>query len=245
MGFGALDDWPVDAEQLADLLVVSEDTKAFLEGLAVLGASEISRVADTRVECAVTLQRRKRPATIGVSSDKVMVLERIERTLEEGPSVEALTSCRPIILDDTLSSPQWTEYCMALSAAGMRSALAVPMGLERGTSAVMSFYAPLRGSFSRQAVARASAFAAVAGKALRLAIRITALNEKTADLSAAMKTRPMIDTACGVILAQNRCTPQEAFDILRKASNDRNQKLHDLARTLVAGVPARQQAREA
>jgi AmiR/NasT family two-component response regulator len=70
------------------------------------------------------------------------------------------------------------------------------------------------------------------------------LNENAADLDAAMNNRSVIDTACGVIISQNRCTPQEAFDILRKASNDRNHKLHDLARVLVAGVPAHQQAHE-
>ncbi|WP_416429825.1 ANTAR domain-containing protein [Paenarthrobacter nicotinovorans] len=50
--------------------------------------------------------------------------------------------------------------------------------------------------------------------------------------------RAAIDTACGVIISQSRCTHDEAFRMLRKASNDRNQKLHDLARTLVAGVPS-------
>lgn len=126
----------------------------------------------------------------------------------------------------------------------MRSTLGVPMELEQGAAAVLNFFAPIPGSFSSRAVTSALAFAGVAGKALRLAVRITALNENAADLDAAMNNRSVIDTACGVIISQNRCTPQEAFDIIRKASNDRNQKLHDLARVLVAGVPAHQQAHE-
>lgn len=244
MDSGVVEDWSADAEQLADLLVAAEDIKAFLDGLAVLGASVMSRVTETRIECAVTLERRKRISTIGGSSDKAMVLDRIEQTLGEGPCVEALTRDRPVLLEDSLSSPQWSEYCQALSAAGMRSTLGVPMELEQGASAVLNFFAPIPGSFSSRAVASALTFAGVAGKALRLAVRITVLNENAADLDAAMTNRSVIDTACGVIISQNRCTPQEAFDILRKASNDRNQKLHDLARILVAGVPAHQQAQE-
>lgn len=84
-------------------------------------------------------------------------------------------------------------------------------------------------------------FAEVAGKALRVAIRITALSEAAEDFNAALKSRSVIDTPSGVIMAQNRCTHEEAFHILRRVSNDRNQKLHDLARWLVDGVAIRQE----
>lgn len=86
MDSGAVEDWSADSQQLADLLVASEDIKAFLDGLAVLGASVMSRVTEIRIECAVTLERRKRISTIGGSSDKAMVLDRIEQTRGRGPA---------------------------------------------------------------------------------------------------------------------------------------------------------------
>lgn len=168
----AVEDWSADAEQLADLLVAAEDIKAFLDGLAVLGASVMSRFTETRIECAVTLERRKRTSPIGGSSDTAMVLDRIEQMLGEGPCVKALTRDRPVLLEDALLSPQWREYCQALSAAGMRSTLCVPMELEQGASAVLNFFAPTPGVFSRKAVESALTFAGVAGKALRLAVRM-------------------------------------------------------------------------
>lgn len=230
------EDWSQAVDQLADSAGASEDLEAFLDGMAGLGATVTSRSTGTRVECAVTLGRRKRPTTIGGSSDQAMLLAGIDQELEQGPGIDAWESGRSILLDDAGASPQWGDHCGAMNAAGLRSALAVPLELDQDCKAVLNFFASAPGAFTRQAVADALAFAAVAGKALRVSIRITALGESVGDLEAALRSRSMIDTACGVIIFQNRCTHDEAFAILRKASNDRNQKLRDLARNLLDGM---------
>ena len=235
-----VEDWSEDSDRLADLLIRAEDIRGFLDGMTELGAAVMSRSTGARVECAVTLGRQKRTATIGGSSDQAMLLDRIEQSLEQGPCIDALESGRPVLLDDSTSSPQWNEYCQALTAAGMRSTLGIPMELEPSSAAVLNFFAQLPGTFTRDAVTDALTFAGVAGKALRVAIKITALTETAGNLEAAMGNRSIIDTACGVIISQNRCSHEEAFQILRKASNDRNQKLRDLALALVEGVADRQ-----
>ncbi len=113
----------------------------------------------------------------------------------------------------------------------------MPLALAEDGAAVLTFFSPPGpGSFTRDVVAEALTFSELASKALRVALRITSLNELTENLDAAIKSRSVIDTACGVIISQNRCTQDEAFAILRKASSDRNQKLHDLAAALVDGV---------
>ncbi|MDI2036233.1 hypothetical protein PJL15_03368 [Paenarthrobacter nitroguajacolicus] len=49
--------------------------------------------------------------------------------------------------------------------------------------------------------------------------------------------------SCGIIISQNSCSHEEAFHMLKKASNDRNQKLRDLAHASVEGVADRQPQR--
>lgn len=225
-----------DVEQLADLLIAADNINVFLDGMTRLAAARVARASADRVECAVTLSRRKRAATTGGSTKQAVLLDLIEKSLGQGPCIEALHARRPVVLDDALSSPQWVEYCSALVGAGMRSTLGVPLELGENSVAQLNFFAPVAGVFTQEAVTDALAFAVIAGKALRVAIKITALNEAVEDLEAAALNRAAIDTACGVIISQSRCTHDEAFGMLRKASNDRNQKLHDLARTLVAGV---------
>ncbi|MET3370128.1 UNVERIFIED_CONTAM: transcriptional regulator with GAF, ATPase, and Fis domain [Jeotgalibacillus campisalis] len=228
--------WSADFEQLSDLIAETEDIKAFLDGMACLAAKVVSRSAGTRVECAVTLGRHKRPGAIGGSTDKAVVLDRIEQSLGEGPCIDALINGHPVLLNDAHASSQWGEYCSALSAANVHSALGVPLALAEDGAAVLTFFSAAAGSFTRDVIAEALTFSELASKALRVALRLTSLNELAHHLDAAAKSRSVIDTACGVIIAQNGCTQDEAFAILRKASSDRNQKLHDLAAALVDGV---------
>ena len=107
------------------------------------------------------------------------------------------------------------------------------MHLQDDAGAVLDFFAPVSGLFSERAVAEAVRFAGMAGMALRLAIRIASADQRAENLKAAMDTRTAIDIACGILMAQNKCSKDEAFELLRRASNTRNQKLHDLAQSLV------------
>ena len=47
-------------------------------------------------------------------------------------------------------------------------------------------------------------------------------------MQAAMANRAVIEQAKGIIMGQRRCTPDEAFAILVKLSQDTNRKLRDV-----------------
>jgi len=49
----------------------------------------------------------------------------------------------------------------------------------------------------------------------------------------AMQSRAGIEQAKGILMARDRCTPKEAFEILIRLSQHRNIKLRDLARIIV------------
>lgn len=52
-------------------------------------------------------------------------------------------------------------------------------------------------------------------------------------LLARLDTMPVIEQAKGIIMGQQRCGPEEAFDLLRKASQRTNIKVHVLAAQIV------------
>jgi hypothetical protein len=54
-----------------------------------------------------------------------------------------------------------------------------------------------------------------------------------ARLQARLGTMPAIEQAKGIVMAQQRCGPEEAFDLLRQASQRTNVKLHVLAEEIV------------
>lgn len=235
------EEWAEDFEQLVGLIADTEDVKAFLDGLTGFAAGTMTRVTKSNIECAVTLRRRKRTATIGGSSERAIVLDHIEQSLGEGPCVDALDSGVPVLLGDVLSDPRWPDYSKALLAAGIHSALGVPMSLADGSEAVLNFFAPEPGLFTESVVADAVLFVEMASKAMRVAIRLAASDQRGDDLKAAMENRTVIDLACGMIMAQNRCSQNEAFDVLRRASSDRNQKLYAIAHEMVTRVSGQQE----
>lgn len=57
-----------------------------------------------------------------------------------------------------------------------------------------------------------------------------------ARLQARLETMPVIEQAKGIVMAQERCGPEEAFDLLRRASQQANVKVYVLAASLVEQV---------
>jgi hypothetical protein len=55
-----------------------------------------------------------------------------------------------------------------------------------------------------------------------------------ARLQAKLDTMPVIEQAKGILMAQQGCGPDEAFDLLRRASQRANVKVHVLAEQMVA-----------
>jgi len=53
------------------------------------------------------------------------------------------------------------------------------------------------------------------------------------QLREALASRDVIGQAKGILMAREVCTPDEAFDILRRGSQRTNRKLRDVAQDLV------------
>jgi AmiR/NasT family two-component response regulator len=53
-----------------------------------------------------------------------------------------------------------------------------------------------------------------------------------------MESMPVIEQAKGIVMAQQRCGPDEAFDLLRRASQRANVKVHVLAAQIVDRISA-------
>lgn len=219
--------------ELQDLVVGTESVSDFLMRLAGVAARTMSRSALSAVECAVTLKRRRAAVTVGGSSDWAVRLDRLEQRLGPGPCVEALQTGKTVLLDDARIDPRWPDYRQQLLEEGCLSVLGVPMQLNEEAFATLNFFTFEASVFSDEALRDAAGFAGIAADAVRLAVKFANLQGLAEDMEKAMKSRTAIDVACGIIIAQNRCTQSEAMAILVKASSGRNQKLRDLAEEIV------------
>ncbi|HEU5042726.1 MAG TPA: ANTAR domain-containing protein [Nocardioidaceae bacterium] len=66
------------------------------------------------------------------------------------------------------------------------------------------------------------------------------ITAEVAQLREALKTRPVIEQAKGIIMADRKCCPDEAFRVLKRLSMDTNVRIADVASAVVyqrAGAP--------
>jgi hypothetical protein len=64
----------------------------------------------------------------------------------------------------------------------------------------------------------------------RLAAQASAAAEKAANLQIALASNREIGQAMGILMSSYKLTSQQAFDVLKRHSQDTNRKLHDIAR---------------
>jgi AmiR/NasT family two-component response regulator len=82
----------------------------------------------------------------------------------------------------------------------------------------------------------AQTFAGYAAVALANAYLYYSTADLARHLQTAMTSRAVIEQAKGIIMAERRCTADEAFAFLTAVSQETNRKVRDVAATLVAGI---------
>lgn len=220
-------------EELQSILVGAENVVEFLTGLAGLAAASVSEAAGDHIECAVTLRLRRKPTTVAGSSQRAVELDEVEQAVGDGPCIKAMREMSPVIVDDVATDPRWPALTRKLAEANIRSSLGVPLEISSEARVALNFFASKPGVFTAGVYEKALGFAAAAHNTLHLSVRLDTAQSRADNLEAAMESRTAINLACGVIMAQNRCSQAEAMDILTKVSSNRNQKLRDVAAELI------------
>jgi GAF domain-containing protein len=223
------------ADELQDMVLDSSDVDDFLRDLAEYTAKELSGPGRP-VICGITVLRHRKPATRAASSSAAFAMDEVQNDAGDGPCLAAMREFRTVYVPDVRASGRWPELAVAAGDRGYLSILGVPVELDNQTLAALNLYASGPSAFSTADIALAEKFADQASKSLRLALRMSRLRDTRDDMAAAMESRTVIDMAVGVVMAQNRCTPQEAFALLRSASNTRNVKLREVAAGIIASI---------
>lgn len=208
-----------------------------LEILTRTASATLSRLMDSPVECGTLLSRAKNaPATAGTNA-QTAGLARLEQEVREGPLTEALTGSGTVAMNHVSSDFRWSLYRPHLQDAGFHSVLGVRLRLDEGATAALAFFAPTAQAFPLHIIAGAHGFADLAARGLRLVLELQSTSTRASDLQSALESRTSIDIACGVIMAQNRCSYDEAIAIIAKASSHRNLKLRKVAEGILEKLP--------
>lgn len=221
-----------DATDPQTLMLKDQNIADFLDHLSVLGEQLFAN--GESVPCGLMSRRGNRQLSVKSSSDTAAALNEAHHADGEGPSFVAMTTNEIVVVDDARHDPRWPQYFSSSAITGFASMLSVPLEVGNEGIAALNFYARPAGYFTAERQRIAAVFATQAGKALEMAMRVARYQDAAFDMRTAMEARTSIDMAVGIIIGQNRCTQEEAFEILRRASNTRHKKLRDIAQGLVA-----------
>ena len=175
--------------------------------------------------------------TRAASDPAVIDLDQLQLRHREGPRLEALAGAGPVYSGDLGTDPRYPGFGPAAQAAGIRSALAYRL-LVDGADGALNLYAQLPNAYGSDDRAKAAILAALAGTALSAAVNRRDAQARSDNLEQALLSREVIGQAQGILIERERITAEQAFDILRRASQHLNEKLRDLSRN-TSSTPAK------
>jgi GAF domain-containing protein len=162
----------------------------------------------------------------------VAVVDGMQRSTGEGPCLDALSQGVAFYAADLAQDSRWAVFGPAAAVKGIRSLFAVPL-LVNGAPGALNLYAAYPDAFGVIDRGRGLLLGAMAGLAFSAAQTHEDEERRTASLHAALASREVIGQAQGILMERERVSSDQAFDILRRASQHLNVKLRDIAQNLV------------
>jgi GAF domain-containing protein len=171
-------------------------------------------------------------AATPVGTDSVAAgVDVVQHRAGEGPAFDAINQGGTVYVEDLADDPRWVSFGPGAAQAGVRSALALRLSDDASRGAALILYARYPRAFGALDRAKGVILAAMAGLALSAA---EAHQDEVRDsIQGALATREMIGQAQGILMEREHITADQAYDILRRASQHLNTKIRDVAQALV------------
>jgi GAF domain-containing protein len=172
--------------------------------------------------------------TLARTDEDAAAADALQHELAAGPCIEALEQAEERYVTDLCSDGRWPAVAERATELGLRCMLAVPLlvgGRCLGALTVSSPDADGIDAADRELVRRIATPTATTLANGRAYQRVSRLAEQ---LEEALDSRATIERAKGVLMAREGADADEAFDRLRRASQQHNRKLRDVAQAVVA-----------
>lgn len=208
------------------------DLAGVLSRVATLARQTLAGVA----EVSVTLVDGGRPSTAAFTGELALLLDESQYDEGFGPCLDVAQSSGAVHVADMRTEQRWPAFTALAVRHGVLSSLSLALPIQDSVVGALNVYATTADAFDEATVALAATFADYAAVAVANA-HLTVTTAALADnLRLAMETRSVIEQAKGILMAQQRCTAERAFEVLTKLSQHANRKLRDVAADVVASV---------
>lgn len=227
-------------DALAGIVFAGQSAEATLEAVAALAQRTIPGCD----AASVTFVENGKPRTTVSTAEVAASIDRHQYGRNEGPCLEAIKTQTTVRVDSYEDESRWPAFLPAVRGEGIQSSLSLPLVSLDDPVGALNLYSRAVAGFA-QAEPVGEAFAARAAVTVANARAYHRATDLARNLTLALEHRDVIGQAKGILIAQDGVTSEEAFDILRRASQRSNRKVYELAADIVARNTTRAPPRDA
>lgn len=220
--------------ELSRVALVGRSLTDVLTDVVTIAAREIPGAE----AASITLLRNDRAFTAAHHGAMALAADELQYEHGYGPCMDAGRGGVLLRVDDMRTEQRWPDYVAhLLDTSPVRSSLSVPLPYQGSTIGALNNYSTEPGAFASPESIRAGTDVADAiAVAVANADAHAQLHDQAHNMRIAMESRAVIEQAKGVLMAQRHVDAEQAFEILREASQRYNRKLRDIAQGIVDGT---------
>lgn len=227
------DDLAFALVELSELLIDQEPLDDVLQRVADLAAGAVPGCT----AAGVTLLQDDRWTTAAHSDPLVLDIDQQQYDAGDGPCLDAVRRRTINRVDVERAAQRWPEFAARARARGIRSFLAAPLVAGGSAVGALNLYSRHPDAFDPLDDVLVALFCGQASIALSNARLYAAATNLNQQLREAIESRAIIEQAKGMLMARHDVGAEEAFEQLRRWSQQRNVKLREVAAEVVATVP--------
>ncbi|WP_428341619.1 ANTAR domain-containing protein [Mycobacterium sp.] len=179
---------------------------------------------------SLLVRRDGRYVTVGASDSIAQRIDDMERLAGDGPCVDAIEEETPQIETDLATPNQWPELAKRIIAeTPVRGAMGFRILVDKRKTGALNLFSDKADVFNTESAGQAIVLASFAS----VAINAVAQGEDVSTLRRGLLSNREIGKAVGMLMMLHGVDEQNAFDILRRYSQDLNIKLADVARSVI------------
>jgi transcriptional regulator with GAF, ATPase, and Fis domain len=179
---------------------------------------------------SLLVRRDGRYVTMGASDQIARHVDDLERACGDGPCVDAIEDETPQIDSDLTTPSLWPKLAeRVLAETPVRGAMGFRLLVDNQVTGALNLFSDTPNKFNTESAGQAVVLASFA----TVAINAIAQGDDAATLRRGLLSNREIGKAVGMLMLLNDVSEHEAFEVLRRYSQDLNIKLADVARTVI------------
>jgi GAF domain-containing protein len=214
------------AERMAELARAAAGPRKVEDVLSDVTAAAKELVPGVDAAGVLLIGKGGKWDSLGVTSGLLHRLDELQMKFSEGPCVEAALDETIVRTDDFRTEERWPHYSPEVVKLDVLSGLSFKLYTASRTAGALNLFGFQPKAFDAESETIGTVLAAHAAAAI-LASR------EGEELQSALSTRDRIGQAKGIIMERYGVDDIRAFEMLRKLSQDSNQRLVDIAQRVI------------